>query len=559
MDRENSRHNAGCYIIAPHYTFLVVSMNTMEVLFSTAGGLALFLYGLRVLSDALKRAIGDRMRSLLERLTGKAYRGAIVGALTSGTLQSSSMTMVLLIGLINAGALTLAQGIGVMLGSEIGTTLTAQIIAFRIGHYYLPILAVGFLVAEVFRGKRTGDIGRIILGFGLLFLGISLVSGGLKGLAQTDGVLRLLETCADNPLLGVLVGAGVTAVIQSSSAMTALVIGMGSAGLLSLPAAIALILGANIGTTVTAMIASIGSSLSSRRLAVTQLMVNVLGVAAFIPIVGWYARLVALTSSSLTRQIANAHTFFNVLVTLALIPCVGGLVWIASRLVAGTERAEQAQAEHLGEQFLRLPAVALQQTRRELMRMGRMTLDMLAASRAALLGEAASDTAAVFEIEESIDTLQDAIDDYLDRIDAASLAPEAERRLHVFRHVIGDIERIGDHAVNIAQRADRARRSGRPFSPIAAGELGHMFDRSSELYRLALRALQSEDRDAAQEALEVEADVDRLEREYKANHVRRLEEGACDPDAGILFAEILHNLERVGDHAVNIAGDVLLI
>ena len=534
-------------------------MDIVGVLFSAAGGLALFLYGLRVLSDALKRAVGDRMRSLLERLTGVAYRGAIVGALTSGTLQSSSMTMVLLIGLINAGALTLAQGIGVMLGSEIGTTLTAQIIAFKIGRYYLPILAIGFLVAEIFRGKRTGDVGRIILGFGLLFLGMSVVSGGLKGLAQTEGVLRLLQACADRPLLGVLVGAGVTAVIQSSSAMTALVIGMGAAGLLSLPAAIALILGANIGTTITALIAAIGSSLSSRRLAVTQLLVNVGGVAAFVPLVGWYADLVARTSLSLTRQIANAHTFFNVLVTLALIPCVGGLVWIVTRLVPGTERTERAEAKYLGDQFLRLPAVALQQARRELMRMGRLTLDMLAASRTALLGPEAPETAVVFEIEESIDSLQDAIDDYLDRIDGASLAPEAERRLHVFRHVVGDIERIGDHAVNIAQRAGRARRNGRAFSPVAADELDHMFDRSTELYRLALRALQGEDHAAARDALDVEVDVDRLEREYKANHVRRLEEGACDPEAGILFAEILHNLERIGDHAVNIAGDVLLI
>jgi len=534
-------------------------MNMVGVLFSAAGGLALFLYGLRVLSDALKRATGDRMRSLLERLTGRAYRGAIVGALTSGTLQSSSMTMVLLIGLINAGALTLAQGIGVMLGSEIGTTLTAQIIAFKIGHYYLPIVAVGFLIAEVFRGKRAGDVGRIILGFGLLFLGMSVVSGGLKGLAQTDGVLSLLRTCADRPLLGVLVGAGVTAVIQSSSAMTALVIGMGAAGLLSLPAAIALILGANIGTTITGLIASIGSSLSSRRLAVTQLLVNVVGVAAFVPIVGWYAQLVALTSSSLTRQIANAHTFFNVLVTLALVPCVGGLVWIATRVVPGRERDERIEPEYLGEQFLRLPAVALQQARRELMRMGKLTVDMIASSRAALLSESPPETSSVFEVEESIDTLQDAIDDYLDRIDGSALAPSDERRLHVFRHVVGDIERIGDHAVNIAQRAKRVRRGGHAFSSPATDELDHTFDRAIELYRLSLRALQEEDRAAASEALEIETDVDRLEREYKANHIRRLEEGTCDPEAGILFAEILHNLERVGDHAVNIAGDVLLI
>jgi len=469
------------------------------------------------------------------------------------------MTMVLLIGLINAGALTLAQAIGVMLGSEIGTTMTAQIIAFKIGAYSLPIIALGFLLSEIFRGKRTGDVGRIVLGFGLLFLGMTIVSDGLKGLAQTEGVLNLLRMCADQPLLGVLIGAGVTAVIQSSSAMTALVLGMGTTGLLTLPAAIALILGANIGTTVTAQIASIGATISSRRLAVTQLFVNVLGVAAFVPIVGWFARLVEMTAASLPRQIANAHTLFNVFVTLALIPCVGGLVWLVTRLVPGRERAEPAQPKYLGEQFLRLPTVALQQARRELIRMGKMTVEMLQASRDVLFDEPPNDPSVVFEMEESIDALRDAIDEYIDRIDGALLAADDGRRLHVFHHVVGDIERIGDHAMNIAQRAERVRRGGHPFSRQAADELNHMFDRSAELYRLALAALQSEDRAAAQEALEVEKDVDRLEDEYQANHIHRLETETCDPEAGILFVEILHNLERIGDHAVNIAGDVLLI
>jgi phosphate:Na+ symporter len=546
-------------MIAASHTFRAVHVDKVWVLFSTAGGLALFLYGLRVLSDALKRAIGDRMRSLLERLTGKAYRGAIVGALTSGTLQSSSMTMVLLIGLINAGALTLIQGIGVMLGSEIGTTITAQIIAFKVGHYYLPIVATGFLLSEIFHGKRAGDVGRIILGFGLLFLGISIVSGGLQGVTQSEGVLRLLQTCADRPLLGVLIGAGITAVIQSSSAMTALVIGMGAAGLLTLPAAIALILGANIGTTITAQIASIGSSLSSRRLAVTQLLVNVSGVCVFLPLVGRYAGLVSLTSPSLTRQIANAHTFFNVLVAIPLIPCVGGLVRIVTRLVPGRERDQHTQPQYLGEQFLKLPPIALQQARRELMRMGGMTVEMLTASRDALLGRGVPETSPIYETEETIDAFQDAIDDYLERIKGASLAAEDERRQHVFQHVVDDIERVGDQVVNIAQRADRARRNGYSFSKQAADELDDMFEQATALYRLSLRALQGEDREAAQQALEIEKDVDRLETEYKANHVRRLEEGTCDPEAGILFAEILHNLERIGDHAVNIAGDVLLI
>ena len=529
------------------------------VFFSAVGGLALFLFGLRILSDALKRAIGDRMRSLVERLTGRAYRGVIVGAVTSGILQSSSMTMVLLIGLINAGVLSLSQGIGVMLGSEIGTTLTAQIIAFKIGHFYLPIVAFGFILAEVFRGKRTGDVGRIILGFGILFLGMNVVSGGLRGLAESATVMRLLETCGTNVILGVLVGAGVTAVIQSSSAMTALVIAMGSAGLVSLPAAIALILGANIGTTITATIASIGSTLSSRRLAVAQVLVNITGVVVFLPFIGPYAGLVARTAENLPRQIANAHTIFNVLVTLILIPCVGALVWIVTRLVRGRERHPVAKPEYLGNEFLATPTIALHQAHRELLRMGRLAGEMLASCHRGILQSHADEVGGVLEIEESIDALQDAVDEFLDRIDGSTLAPRDERRLHVLHHLTADIERVGDQAVNIAERTARLLRLGQRFSLDAIRDLDAMFVKVSELYDLALSSLESEDPDTARLALDVEHEVDGLEALYKAGHIHRLEEGACDPEVGILFVEILHNLERIGDHAVNIAGDVLLI
>lgn len=534
-------------------------MNTITVIFSTAGGLALFLYGLRTLSDALKRAAGERMRGLLERLTGRAYRGVIVGALTSGILQSSSMTMVLLIGLINAGALTLIQGIGVMLGAEIGTTLTAQIIAFKIGHYYLPVIAVGFILGEVFRRKRAGDVGRIILGFGILFLGMGVISSGLRGLSESQTVLHLLRSCGANAVLGVLVGAGVTAVIQSSSAMTAMVIAMGSAGILTLPAAIALILGANIGTTITGMIASIGSSLSSRRLAVAQVLVNVLGVALFLPFVSPYARLVEATAESLTRQIANAHSFFNITVTLLLLPCVGGLVWLAKRVAPGREIRVDTAPRFLGDEFLAAPAIALEQARNELLRMGELTSAMLHSCREALLRAQIEQVANVIETEEAVDALQRTIEGFLDRIDLGKLSVRDAKRLHVLQHVTGDIERVGDHAVNIAERGDVRIKQGFTFSKEAQRDLSDMFEKSLRLYRLSLQALKGEDHGLAEEALELEKEVDRLELRYKENHIERLEKGICNPAAGILYVEVLRNLERIGDHAVNIAGDVLLI
>ena len=534
-------------------------MNPVSVIFSTVGGLALFLYGLLTLSDALKRAVGERMRLLLERLTGKAYRGAIVGTLTTGILQSSSMTMVLLIGLINAGVLTLKQGVGVMLGAEVGTTVTAQIVAFKIGHYYLPIIASGFILWQVFREKRTGDVGRIILGFGILFLGMDVLSTGLRQLAQSPAILQLLRSCGSHVILGVFVGAGVTALIQSSSAMTAMVIAMGAAGILTLPAAIALVLGANIGTTATGMIASIGSSLSSKRLAVSQVLVNVLGVLVFVPLVPFYAKLVASTAETLTRQIANAHTFFNILVTLFLLPCVGGLVWLAKRIIPGHLVKVDTAPQFLAEELLNTPSIALQQARNELLRTGELTRTMLHSCRETLLHADLAHVATVMKTEEAVDKLRDTIDEFLDRIDAGRISTKEANRLHMLEHVTGDIERVGDHAVNIAEQGELAIKRGYTFSPEAQQDLANMFATSLELYRLALQALKREEHALAEQALELEKTVDQLEAQYKENHITRLEMEICNPAAGILFVEVLRNLERIGDHAVNIAGDVLLL
>jgi len=533
--------------------------NVVNVVFSAVGGIALLLFGLRTLSDALKRITGEQMRRLLERLTGRAWRGAIVGAVTSGILHSSAMTMLLLIGLLNAGALTLAQGIGVMLGSEIGTTVTAQIIAFNIGQYDLLFIALGFIVASVFRGKRLGDVGQIILSGGILFLGMSITTSGLRGLAEAPAVMRLLQSCGSNAILGVLVGAAVTAIVHSSTAVTALIIAMGGAGVVDLPAAIALVLGANIGTTTNALIFSIGSSLASRRLALTQAVVNVVGVGLFLPFVSPYARLLEATSGSLTRQIANAHSFFNVASTLVLVPCVGALVWVVERLVPGKETKVDLARPVLGKELLHTPSIALDRARTELLRMGEAAERMVESAEASLLKGDLSKASDVLETEESVDLFRRAIDDFLNRIDTKLLSPRDAARLHMLQHISGDMERVGDHAVNVAERAQVNIKRKFTFSPEAKEELAHMFERTRSLYSLSLQALRNEDPTLAEQALELEKEVDRLEVRYKDAHIRRLEEGTCDPAAGILFVEVLRNLERVGDHAVNIASDVLLL
>jgi phosphate:Na+ symporter len=536
-----------------------VLISTVNVVFSVAGGLALFLYGLRVLSEALKKAAGEQMRVLLERLTGKAWRGALVGAATAGILQSSSMTMVLLIGLLNAGVLTLSQGIGVMLGGEIGTTLTAQLIAVKIGLYYLPIIAVGALLWTLFPTRRVGDVGKVFLGSGIVFLGMSILTSGVAGVANSPTVLNLLASCGTNVWLGAVVGAAVTAFIHSSAATTAMVIAMGSAGLLTLPAAIALVLGANVGTTFTGLIASMGSCRASRQLSLTQILVNVVGAVAALPLVPLFARFIATTSPSLPRQIANAHSVFNVASTLAFLPLVGVLVWAVQRIVPGKDRRADTAPRFLGRELLRTPSIAVQQAKSELLRMGRLTEEMLEICEDGILRGRSSTLAAVAEKEEEVDALRRAIDDFLSRIDASELPAKEARRWHVLQHAAGDIERVGDHAVNIAERAEAQRREGFTFSAAGEAELADMLGKARRLYHLALEALETEDRAPVEEALRLEKEVDRLETLYKEHHIARLEEGACNPTAGILFVEVLRNLERIGDHAVNVAGDVVHI
>lgn len=532
-------------------------MDVATVAISAAGGLALFLYGLFILSGALKRALGEKMRALLERVTGKAYRGALVGVVVTGALQSSSMVMVLLIGLVNAGLLTLRQGIGVMLGAEVGTTITAQIIAFKIGDYYLPLIAVGFLLAELGRGRRVGDAGRALLGLGLLFLGMSIMSDGLRGLAKSKAVLDLLASLGTNAPLGVLVGAGVTAMVQSSSTITALVIAMGAAGVLPLPTGIALILGANIGTTITAQIASLRASLGARRLARAQLLFNVVGVALLTPFVPGYARLMESLAPSVGRQIANAHTVFNITTTVLALPLVGGLAWLASRMTRGREPLAEGKPRHLAELFLAVPAVALNRARQEILGMAELTSHMVEKCQHGLLKRAETSLSEVLEIEQAVDDLKGEIEAYLERIPADALSAREERRLHVLRHATGDIERVGDQAVNIAERGRIILQKGHPLSEPALADLQAMFDKAAALYGEAVGALRDEDRDKAQEALHLEAEVDHLEKRFKEAHFVRLNDGICKAEAGVLYLEILHNLERIGDHAVNIAGDVL--
>jgi phosphate:Na+ symporter len=534
-------------------------MDYISVIFSVIGGVALFLFGLKVLSGGLKKATGEQMKRLLEKLTDRPFKGVLVGTFTTGVIQSSSMTMVTLIGLINAGALTLKQAVGVMLGAEIGTTITAQIVAFKIGTYYMPVISIGFAVWMLSRRQKWRNVGEIMMGFGILFLGMDIMSGSLKTIGNEPFMSQMFADYSASPSLGVVFGALLTGLIQSSSAVTALVIAMGREGIISLPAAIAVILGANIGTTVTGVIASSTSSLSSKRLSVSQVFVNVSGVLLFVPFILPFSSLVAATSADLPRQIANAHTIFNVVVTLALLPFVGALVWVSKKIVPGEEPKVEGGPRYINNELLKTPTLAVQSSRKEIMMMGVLATRMLTYCERILLGRDKRRIKDVMTHEDAVDEIRKALDRFLDKIPVKELSEKDRQRLHVYKHTIGDIERVGDHAVNICQAADVMIKKGLRFSPQAEREMSQMFGKTKRIFETSLKSFREEDFGLAETIKRMERTIDEMDKKYRDNHIRRLERGVCDTSAGIIFVEILRNLERVGDHATNMVGEIMFL
>ena len=512
---------------------------------------------MRFLSSGLEKAAGLRLQRMLEKLTSNPIKGAGAGAIVTAIIQSSSMTMITLIGLINAGLLNFEQTIGVILGMEIGTTVTAQIVAFKIGQFHYLFIGIGFLFYFFLRKRDYQYIGQVILGFGILFLGMTTMASGLKPLSQTPFFIDAVINLGQTPILGILTGAAFTAAIQSSSAMTGLVIAMGMENAISLKGAIALIFGANIGTCITGMIASLGTSLSSRRAAVAQVLINVIGVLIFFSILTPFSNLVALTSTDLPRQIANAHTIFNIIVTLIMFPLIGTLVFLVKKIIPGEEIVFDLRVKFLDERILNVPLIALTQAGQEINRIAEIIAGMLERAEAAFLNDDKKSMEIVFERETAVDQLCNAVERYIDKIPMDRLDEKGFRRSITLIHTLTDLERIADHADNFGLAAREKIQGNLAFSSQAEEELTHMFGEIRIMYEDVVRALKTNDKELAKKVLIMEDDINDLEKKYRKNHIGRLSKNICRPEADVIFTESLRNLERIGDHSDNIAHSVL--
>ncbi len=531
----------------------------MVTFLTVVGGLAFFLFGVRMLSQGMEQLAGGKLQEWLDKATNKPIKGAAFGAAATALLQSSSLLMVTMIGLINARLLTLGQAIGVMLGQEIGTTITGQMIAFKVGDVRFVAIALGLVLLEFGHERNWQGYGQILMGFGILFTGMEAMSGALKPLAANPMGGEWLADMGRDPMLGVLASAVLTAVIQSSSAMTGLVIAMGASGVINLPGAIGLIYGANIGTCVTGFVASMRSSVPARRASIAQIIINVLGVLVFLPLIGPFAHLLEGTSGSLPRQIANAHTVFNVVVSALLFPLISPITRITKIIVRDKPEAEERKITRFIDEHLRsVPSIAIMEASKELDRMGATAQHMLGLSQKALIDLDMGCAEEVIRLErETVDPLCDAIERFVDSVIAGELASEERRRCFQLKNVNVDLERVADHAENMAEAAQDRFYHKVPFSEAAIVDLKRTFQHASKTLDTALNALRRKDRELALRTCRLEDEMDRLTLDARQAHMTRLSEGTCHPEAGVLFVETLRNLERIGDHADNVALSVI--
>jgi len=554
-----------------------LNISLPEIIFSFIGGLGLFLFGLRFMSDGLQSAAGDRMRTILEKGTRSPVRGVLTGALVTALIQSSSATTVLTVGLVNAQLLTLRQAIGVIMGANIGTTLTAYLIGFNLQDYALPILGLGALVFLFAKNKKFKVIGQSLFGFGILFFGLTVMGNGMQPLKDLPIFVDLMTSIDNNSIIGVLLGMFFTFLVQSSSATIGVLQQLAYQGAVTYNQAVPILFGDNIGTTITALLAALGASVSARRTALTHFIFNLVGTIIFLPLflMGFFKQIVVLFTNylfvllpgfagtwdtlNIKLQIAQTHAVFNISNTLIHLPMVAVLAFIVTKLIPDKEQDadDPYRPKYIDRRLLNNPSVALSQAKRETLRMGYLAREAFINAieyfntRQEPLVKKAKD------LENAINALEREITDYVVLASQKQLSTEESNHAYIILQSLNDIERIGDHCENIIEQATDATLYHVSFSGEARQEMDNILEVTNNTLLLAYRALERQDKSVARQVLVHEEKIDKLQATYRKAHIRRLNEGLCNGSNGAVFLDMLANLERIGDHCSNIAGYVL--
>ena len=549
-----------------------MNSDVFQMVITLLGGLALFIYGMNLMSDGLQKAAGEKMQKVLALLTKNPILGVLAGTVCTAVLQSSSATTVMVLGFVSAGLMKLPQAISIILGANIGTTITAQLIAFQIGDYAWLFVAIGFILYFFIKKEIITNIGQTTFAFGMLFVGINIMGEAMKPLASSPFFIDLMMQVQDIPILGVLLGTGMTVLVQSSSATIAVLQNLAStaaadgvSSIIGLTGALPILFGDNIGTTITALLASIGGTINAKRTAAAHIIFNITGTFIFIWFIPLYADFIQFISPKgaevdvIARQIANAHMCFNLFNTLLWLPFIGILVKIVTKIVPGkdTDRLP-SEPVYLDYNVLERPFAAIHLAMKELSRLAGFASQMLVAAKKAFLGNSINEVKNVLELEKSVNELQKKIVSYMASISSTDTVTEKQAaQLSGLMHVAADIEHVGDYCENIAVFAEEKTKNKYEFSDAACAEIYECFDHAARMLRDSIEALETGDYRVAKAVKEQEEQLNHIEVLLRKQHMKRISEKKCSPEFTVIYTDVIHNIERIGDCCDNIANAVL--
>ena len=549
-----------------------MNSDVFQMVITLLGGLALFIYGMNLMSDGLQKAAGEKMQKVLALLTKNPILGVLAGTVCTAVLQSSSATTVMVLGFVSAGLMKLPQAISIILGANIGTTITAQLIAFQIGDYAWLFVAIGFILYFFIKKEIITNIGQTTFEFGMLFVGINIMGEAMKPLASSPFFIDLMMQVQDIPILGVLLGTGMTVLVQSSSATIAVLQNLAStaaadgvSSIIGLTGALPILFGDNIGTTITALLASIGGTINAKRTAAAHIIFNITGTFIFIWFIPLYADFIQFISPKgaevdvIARQIANAHMCFNLFNTLLWLPFIGILVKIVTKIVPGkdTDRLP-SEPVYLDYNVLERPFAAIHLAMKELSSLAGFASQMLVAAKKAFLGNSINEVKNVLELEKSVNELQKKIVSYMASISSTDTVTEKQAaQLSGLMHVAADIEHVGDYCENIAVFAEEKTKNKYEFSDAACAEIYECFDHAARMLRDSIEALETGDYRVAKGVKEQEEQLNHIEVLLRKQHMKRISEKKCSPEFTVIYTDVIHNIERIGDCCDNIANAVL--
>lgn len=536
-------------------------MQAINMVIGLFGGVGLFLYGMKMMGDGLVNASGEKLKKIFDKITSNPFKGVATGAAITAVIQSSSATTVMVVGFVNAGLMNLYQAAAVIMGANVGTTITAQLIAFKLDNIMPVFLGIGSLTILFSKGKKGKETGNIILGFGILFLGMELMKNAMSPLANSPAFATLIMKLEGNTMLGILTGVLMTSVLQSSSASTGILVALASTSALPLGAAVPILFGNNIGTCVTALLSSIGTSKTAKKAALIHLFFNIFGTLIFIPLINPVIQLVQVISPGgsigIKRQIANAHTIFNITNTIIMVPFIRYLVLLVNKIIPGDDEVVIMGVKYIDDRLLETPVIAVGQTTQEVVRMANLAKENVQLAMECFNNNNEGNIKTVYENEKLINLLEDEITSYLVKLSSAQLSKEQTKIVTSMFNVVNDIERIGDHAENLVDLTSEKIQKNLKFSKEAIEELDGMYKYIVNALEISIESFENNDIIKAESIMEIESRIDSLENELRASHIRRLNSSGCGATVGAMYLDIISNFERIGDHATNIAEVVI--